>query len=426
MRPREAGRFEVKHVPAAIRERDRVIGETRTPVLKKYERICFEKEHVRQTGKAMAAMIHPAHPLMHATTDLVLQAHRQKLKQGAVLVDPSDDSTNVKVLFMVDHTVREAGPNATVASRRLQFVEIDEAGNATNAGWAPHLDLQPIDSADKALIKDVLDANWLNTNLEGLALEHASQKLVPEHYAEVKGRRDRQADKTLAAVNERLVKEISYWQDRYIKLKDDVSAGKKPRMQPEKARRRVDELTARLQQRKSELAVLKDVVSSTPILIGGALVIPQGLLATHKGETQFHVDAAARARVEHVAMTAVMDAERSFGYEVKDVGAEKCGWDVTSRPPADEHGVIKDDRHIEVKGRAKGQTTITVSRNEIIYGLNQSNKFILAIVIVDGGQHEGPYYIKNPFSVEPDFGVASINYDLSDLLSKAVSPELTL
>ena len=50
LRPREAGRFEVKHVPAIIRERDRVIGETRTPVLNKYERICFEKQQLRQAG----------------------------------------------------------------------------------------------------------------------------------------------------------------------------------------------------------------------------------------------------------------------------------------------------------------------------------------------------------------------------------------
>ena len=48
----------------------------------------------------MADMIHPMHPLMHAATDLVLQAHRPKLKQGAVLVDPNDDSTDPKVLFM--------------------------------------------------------------------------------------------------------------------------------------------------------------------------------------------------------------------------------------------------------------------------------------------------------------------------------------
>jgi len=60
-----------------------------------------------------------------------------------------------------------------------------------------------------------------------------------------------------------------------------------------------------------------------------------------------------------------------------------------------------------------------------MYGLNQADKFILAIVIVDSDSHEGPFYVQNPFKLEPDFGVASINYDLSDLLSKAVAPEQT-
>ncbi|MBK9130405.1 MAG: DUF3883 domain-containing protein [Gammaproteobacteria bacterium] len=438
MRPREAGRYEVRHVPASIRERDRIIGESRTPVLKKYERICFEKDLVRAHGKPMADLIHPGHPLMHATTDLILSAHRSKLKQGAILVDPNDDGVEPRILFMVDHSVREAPANdqhdkPRVASRRLQFVEIDQHGKAFHAGWAPHLDLQPIDAclseggkSDLKLVQDILNAPWISADLEGLALNHASQHLVPEHYQEVKARREHQADKVLAAVNERLVKEINYWSDRYIKLSDDVAAGKQPRMQPEMARRRVDELTERLNQRKRELEAMKAVVSSTPVVIGGALVIPQGLLAQRKGETTFCADAEARARVEMVAMSAVIAVEQGFGHEVKDMSAEKCGWDVTARPPANPDGSIKPDRHIEVKGRAKGQSTITVSRNEIIYALNQTDKFLLAVVIVDGDSHEGPHYIRNPFSTEPDFGVASINYDLSDLLSKAVSPELTI
>ena len=431
MRPRETGRYEVRHVPAAIRERDRVIGESRTPVLKKYERICFEKQLVRVHGKPMADLIHPGHPLMHATTDLILSAHRGKLKQGAVLVDPNDEGLEPKILFMVDHSVREGisekeSDKPHIASRRLQFVEIDSQGNAYHAGWAPHLDLQPIDDYDRKLVQDILDAPWINANLEGLALNHASQHLVPEHYQEVKTRRERQADKVLAAVNERLVKEINYWSDRYIKLSEDVAAGKQPRMQPEMARRRVDELTERLAQRKRELEAMKNVVSSTPVVIGGALVIPQGLLAQRKGQTTFCADAEARSRIEKVAMNAVMTIERDFGHEVKDVSAEKCGWDITARPKPNPDGSIPPDRHIEVKGRAKGQSTITVSRNEIIYALNQAEKFWLAIVIVDGDSHEGPYYIRNPFNSEPDFGVASINYDLDDLLSKAVAPEETL
>lgn len=425
LRPREPGRYEVRHVPAAIRERDRIIGESRTPVLRKYERICFEKEHVRLPDKPMADLIHPMHPLMHATTDLVLQAHRGKLKQGAVLVDPSDDGTEPKVLFMVDHSVRDVEQQSNgsprVVSRRLQFVEIDAQGRAIHAGWAPHLDMQPIDDHDLGLIQDVLNAPWITGDLEALALNHAVQALVPEHFREMKGRRERQADKVLNAVNERLVKEINYWSDRYIKLTDDMKAGKQPRMQPEMARRRVDELTERLNQRRRELSAMKQVVSSTPVVIGGALVIPQGLLAERKGEAQFSVDAESRARIEQLAMQAVMNAERAMGHQVFDVSDQKCGWDVTARPPANPDGSILPDRHIEVKGRAKGQSTITVSRNEIVHGLNQADKFWLAIVIVDNDSVEGPFYVQKPFTSEPDFGVASINYDLGELLSKAVT-----
>lgn len=427
MRARESGRFEVRHVPAAIRERDRVIGETRTPVLKKYERICFEKNLVRMHGKPMADLIHPGHPLMHATTDLILSAHRGKLKQGAVLVDPNDDGLEPRMLFMVDHSVRESADTGhhtpqRIASRRLQFVEIDQQGNANHAGWAPHLDLQPIDAYDLKLVQSILNAPWINNDLEKLALTHASRYLVPEHYQEVKARRERQADKILTAVHERLVKEINHWSDRYLKLSEDVAAGKQPRIQPENARRRVDELTERLAQRKRELEAMKNVVSSTPVVIGGALVIPQGLLSQRKGESNFCADAEMRSRIEQVAMNAVMAVERRLGHAIKDVSGEKCGWDITARPPANSDGSIRPDRHIEVKGRARGQSTITVSRNEILYGLNQADKFILAIVLVDGDMHEGPFYVRQPFTQEPDWAETSKNLDLGQLLTRAELP----
>ena len=61
-----------------------------------------------------------------------------------------------------------------------------------------------------------------------------------------------------------------------------------------------------------------------------------------------------------------------------------------------------------------------------MYGLNQSDKFILAIVVVDGDDYEGPFYIKRPFANEPDFGIASSNYQLSYFLGQAVSPECSM
>lgn len=166
---------------------------------------------------------------------------------------------------------------------------------------------------------------------------------------------------------------------------------------------------------------MRHVVSSMPVVVGGALVIPAGLIAMRSGEAEgptWSSDAQARARVERVAMAAVRKAEEAMGHQVIDVSPEKCGWDLTSVVPV-EDGKLPQARHIEVKGRAKGQSTITVTRNEILYGLNQADKFILAIVIVDGESYEGPHYVRNPFTQEPDWAVTSINLDLASLLERA-------
>jgi superfamily II DNA or RNA helicase len=430
LRPREQGRYEISHVPANVRERDRQLtGRDRRNldiVLRRYERVCFEKQYVRlvdRVGTPMASLIHPGHPLMQSVTDLVLEQHRNKLKQGAVLVDPNDMGLVPKVMFIIDHSVKEGADPTQTVSRRMQFVEIDSQGNAINAGWAPHLDMEPISKADMALIQDVFGGPWLNgadaKNLEQVALAHASTHLVPEHFDEVRIRREKNVDKTLEAVHERLVKEINYWSDRYIKLQDDIAAGKDVRLNLENVRRTIDDLTVRRESREKELLAMRHIISATPIVAGGALIIPAGLLAQRKGQPGWTADSDARSRVEWAAMHAVMDAERALGHEVMDVSALKCGWDITSLPKAID-GKLPPSRHIEVKGRAKGSSTVTVTRNEILYGLNQQDKFILAIVLVDGDRHEGPFYVTTPFTQEPDWAVTSINLDLDQLLARAV------
>jgi hypothetical protein len=110
---------------------------------------------------------------------------------------------------------------------------------------------------------------------------------------------------------------------------------------------------------------------------------PKPKRASAKVEPGWSADPEVRSRVEQIAMQAVMDAERACGCQVFDVSKEKCGWDVTSIPPCSD-GKIPPTRHIEVKGRVKGSDTVTVTRNEILYGLNQQDKFVLAVVLVDG------------------------------------------
>ncbi|HVB22826.1 MAG TPA: helicase-related protein [Ktedonobacteraceae bacterium] len=430
LRSREPGRYEITHVPASIRERDRLLaGRDRRyndPVVRRYERVCFEKQFVRHANKPMATLIHPAHPLMQSITDIVLEQHRDKLKRGTILLDPNDLTTQPRLLFLIDHSVKEGTPGSqAIASRRIQFVEATPNGVTLNAGWAPHLDLQPLGSEERSEIEDLLKSDWLTPELEQRALAHASTHLVPEHFTEVRDRRERFVNKTLQAVHERLIKEINFWSDRYIKTQDDVAANKQPRVNLDNIQRTIDDLQARLESRRKELENLRNVVSTTPIIVGGALVIPQGLLNQRKGKGEVIADPAAKTIVEMMAMKAVMDAERALGHQVIDVSGQKCGWDVTALPPTKD-GKIPDARHIEVKGRAKGSSTVTVTRNEVLYGLNQSDKFILAVVFVDGNATDEPHYIRHPFTQEPDWAVTSINLDLDALIAKAQSPHATI
>jgi superfamily II DNA or RNA helicase len=448
---REAERYEITHVPAVIRERDRrLTGRNRreqAPVLRRYDRVCFTKDAMRpanRPGAALAALVHPGHPLMQAVTDIVLEQHSNLLRQGAILVDPADDGVEPSLLFLLTHEVRSGDAGGKTLSKRLQFVRVRKDGEASFAGWAPHLDLDPLDPEDRPRVDPLLSEPWITADLESKALALAAATLVPEHFSEVAGRRIAHVDKTLAAVHERLTKEIAYWSDRWMKLRDDQAAGKDTRLHIENVRRTVLDLEGRLENRKRELQAMRHVSSATPVALGGALVIPAGLLRQLRVSSAtsvasgapaapptFAADAAARKRIELLAMDAVRRAEEAAGCHVVDVSDQKCGWDLTSYPPP-VAGVHPEPRHIEVKGRVKGADTVTITRNEILYALNQADKFLLALVLVGeddsaGGQPglpviDGPHYVRNPFDKEPGWGVSSWNVEIAALLARAERP----
>ena len=75
---------------------------------------------------------------------------------------------------------------------------------------------------------------------------------------------------------------------------------------------------------------------------------------------------------------------------------------------------------IEVRGRAKGATTVTVSKNEMLAALNKPEEFILAIVEVDG-EKTHTVYLKEPFSGidKPGFMEVSRNFSIVELIPNA-------
>ena len=421
---REPGRYEITRVPLEIRERDRrMTGRNRReqePVLNRYDRVCFERtaiQPITPPGLPRAVLMHPGHPLMLSVTDLILDQSANLLRQGTILVDPTNDTADPWLLFLLTHEVKSA--DGTVLSKRMQFIRVNADGSASFAGWAPHLDLEPLAAADRPKLAEMLQAPWIRSDLEQKAVALAAATLVPDHFQEVATRRIDHVDRTLQAVHERLTKEIDFLSDREIKLKEDRAAGKDVRLNLDNVTRTLIDLQYRLESRKKELLAMKQVQNSTPVILGGALVVPAGLLRQLRGEgpSLTTADAAARMKIEKLAMQAVMAAEQARGHHVVDVSKDKCGWDVTSYPPSTD-GVQPMPRHIEVKGRAAGAETITVTRNEITYAVKQADKFWLAIVFVNPDDSvDGPHYISNPFAREPDWGAASVNYFVSELLA---------
>jgi hypothetical protein len=425
VREREPRRYEITHVPAILRQRDRQTG-IGDPILVRYERVTFEKHLIAVPGKPIAEFISPGHPLLQTVSDVTLERHRDLLKRGAVLVDDREDAPGPRALLCLEHAIQDArtdrAGNRRVVSRQMQFVEIDPQGQCRPAGYAPYLDYRPLKDEELPALQRLLREPWLSQQLESTASSYAIAQLLPRHIMEVRDRRTELIDRTRAAVQERLTKEINYWDHRAQQLRLEESAGRaNARLNSDMAQRRADDLQARLQNRMRELDLEAQLSPLPPVVLGGAVIVPACRLretAPHLAETPppFARDAETRRRVEALAMAAVMAAERALGFEPTDVSADNRGYDVESRITGT--GKL---RFLEVKGRAVEADSVTITRNEIMTALNKPDDFILAIVSVDG-EAADPRYVRQPFQREPDFAVTSVNYNLGGLLSRATPP----
>lgn len=66
---------------------------------------------------------------------------------------------------------------------------------------------------------------------------------------------------------------------------------------------------------------------------------------------------------------------------------------------------------------------MTVSKNEVITGLNKPDDFILAIALIDGESEAVELrHVRRPFTREPEFGATSVNYELAALLAQSEEP----
>lgn len=144
-----------------------------------------------------------------------------------------------------------------------------------------------------------------------------------------------------------------------------------------------------------------------------------------KAQEAFTQDPAVHLLVATDAAGEGINLQRAHLMVNYDLPYENPGYDIESRDASHNQLLF-----IEVKGKASGAETVTVSKTQLLTALNKPDDFILAIVEVDGDTAHDfdtlnpaePRYIRHPFQKEPDFGVTSVNYDLDELLSRSEAP----
>jgi superfamily II DNA or RNA helicase len=391
---RENGRFEVTHVPADIRARDRQVG-LGAPVLRRYERVCFEKEHMRVPGQPTAHLITPGHPLLDAVVDLTIERHRSTLKQGAVLVDRDDPSEDPRLLVALTEAITNGQAPARTVSKRFDYVELLPDGSARPAGPAPYLDYEPTTPGEAAVSSAGLDQAWLGAGADDIATGWAIEHTLPDHMASTEGVVLPAVERTRDQVRQRLLAEINYWDTRHAQLLDDEAAGRKLRIRPETAYRRARDLEDRLAQRLADLDGDARLIALPPDVAGAALVLSQGLVDRVLGRRDAPVDTYAREseEVERRAVDAVLAAERTIGRHPEEMPHNNPGYDIRS------HSNGGPTIFIEVKGRIAGAIDFTITRNEVLTAKNVGDHYRLALVHVDpSGPHADEVrYLTRPF-----------------------------
>ncbi len=192
---------------------------------------------------------------------------------------------------------------------------------------------RPAAPEELEMARPVLDAGWVRDDLEARSLDHGVAQ-ARDHLEEVRRRTVDRVERTAAAVRERLLTEIGYWDHRANQLKDQELAGRLPKsgMNSAKARQRADELEARLERRLDELDAERQLSALPPVVVGGALTLPAGLLARLRGSV---TDPAGWAReterVERAAVDAVLAVEHSLGRTPVEMSRNNKGYDIVRR-----------------------------------------------------------------------------------------------
>lgn len=387
---RENGRFEIRNVPAVLRQR---VGTG--PVATRYLRVTFDPH---DTGGARPAeLLAPGHPLMDAVLGLTYERTRSALERGTVLVEHDRLTGGPRLLLAATGTIAD-GRGRTV-SRRFEFATVDQDGEIKPGGVAPYLDAGPLPEMERPegdpRVLDLLHQPWLGGATVEAMTAWATTHLVPDHLTETRSRIEARVTKAIREVELRMTETINYLDDTAVTLEESPPRGRPSRGRtPDRLRADRDELVARRDARLDDLRSQAVVRAETLVVEGAALLVPADWITPELGAHAADTDATDRR-----AVAAVLAAEEALGRIPEAQSHSNPGYDIYSTD-ADGEGVF-----IEVKGRIEGATTFHFSKTQVLCGKNMGPRHRLALVAVSlrGPEHDQVRYLVDPCA-GMDFG----------------------
>ena len=414
--PRQRGRFEITHVPQAVRDR--------REVLYRYERVCFDRRFIEPTPKA--DLIAPGHPLLDAVVKAVTERFGDALGKGTILSDRTDGGESPRLLVSVRQEVVDGHEPPRPVLKRFGYVELyPDSRPGHRAVEAPYLDYDPLTLAELDMARQLLTEAWL-ADAPKLALAWAAGTDLPTQVTALQQRVCADVARNRRMVSRRLAQEINYQYLRQAELAAQLRAGKMVRHRPEAIERHISELEQRQTRRMAELDREEHLRPLPPAVASLALVVPQGLLdrlagVRHKPTEHYTRDT---KRIEMRAVAAVAEAERALGRIPEVQPHNNPGFDIRSWDPAAGHSVF-----IEVKGRIVGAEDFIVTRTEIVHGKN-ADHYRLALVRVGSAEDadsaaDEVRYVTAPFDgidIAEDFSLHSVTLDWAAYWQLGVSP----
>ena len=266
--PRQRGRFEVTHVPQAVREGH--------PVLPRYERVCFDRQFIE--GQPRADLLAPGHPLLDAVVDAITERYSAVLASGSILCDRTDGGESPRLLASVRMEVVDGHEPPRPVLKRFGYVELYADGQPREGAVdAPYLDYDALDAAELDLVRPLLGQSWI-ADAQNLALSWAAGDEFPGWWPICGSGYRPRWHRTRRMVARRLSQEINYQYALAAEAAGQVRAGKQARRRPEAIERHIADLERRQAQRIAELDRNEQLQPLPPAVASLALVVPQGLL----------------------------------------------------------------------------------------------------------------------------------------------------